>query len=226
MSNIDDIDDILADIAVDATPQETRDLQELTRCWVAERVAPELLPWPEDVVERVLERIRRQIELVEDQTGDMDPKTGFRLIIVQTELERFKFLVRSFLRARLRKIDAHPLHILNQHTDSLESSRPLLSASEHQYLTTHQSLLAAHYNSSFLSQFPAALQRLDDTTGGISMVDKPDEDAAIFARCLRDVGEVSIEGTETRIDLKRGDVWVVRWSAVRQWVELGDLEVI
>ncbi|CAI6335218.1 unnamed protein product [Periconia digitata] len=223
---MDDIDDILAEIAVDSIPQETRDLQELTRCWVAERVAPELLPWPEEVVERVLERIRRQIELVEDQTGDMDPKTGFRLIVVQTELERFKFLVRSFLRARLRKIDAHPLHILNQHKDSLEISRPLLSASEHQYLTTHQSLLATHYNSSFLSQFPASLQRLDDTTGGISMVDKPDEDAAIFVRCLRDVGEILIDGTETRIDMKRGDVWVVRWSAVKQWVEVGDLEVI
>lgn len=34
----------------------------------------------------------------------MDPKTNFRLIIIQTELERFKFLVRSFLRARLKKV--------------------------------------------------------------------------------------------------------------------------
>lgn len=41
---------------------------------------------------------------MEEQTGSMDPKTNFRLIIVQTELERYKFLVRSFLRARLRKV--------------------------------------------------------------------------------------------------------------------------
>ena len=34
----------------------------------------------------------------------MDPKTNFRLIIYQTELERFKFLVRSFLRARIKKV--------------------------------------------------------------------------------------------------------------------------
>ena len=45
-----------------------------------------------------------QIELVEMQTGNMDPKTNFRLIIIQTELERFKFLVRSFLRARIAKV--------------------------------------------------------------------------------------------------------------------------
>lgn len=34
----------------------------------------------------------------------MDPKTNFKLIIIQTELERFKFLVRSFLRARIAKV--------------------------------------------------------------------------------------------------------------------------
>jgi GINS complex subunit 4 len=56
-----DIDDLLAEVAVDSTPRETRDLQELTRCWVAERVAPEILPWPSDLMDRVLDRIRRQV---------------------------------------------------------------------------------------------------------------------------------------------------------------------
>lgn len=41
---------------------------------------------------------------MEDQTGNLDPKTNFKLIVIQTELERFKFLVRSFLRARLKKV--------------------------------------------------------------------------------------------------------------------------
>ena len=102
----------------------------------------------------------------------------------------------------------------------------LLSPSEYQYLTAHQALLSNHYSSSFLSQFPAALQRLDDTTGGISMVDKPDEDTAIFCRALRDVGEIFVEGTDKRFEMKRGDVWVVRWSAVRRWVLSGDVELI
>ena len=56
-----DIDDLLAEVEVDTTPQETHDLQELTRRWVAERVAPELLAWPGEVMERVLERIRKQV---------------------------------------------------------------------------------------------------------------------------------------------------------------------
>ncbi|CAN9147597.1 GINS complex, Sld5 component [Alternaria alternata] len=224
-----DIDDLLAEVAVGSTPREALDLQELTRCWVAERVAPEILPWPEELMGRVLERIQRQIELVEDQTGNMDPKTNFKLIIIQTELERFKFLVRSFLRARIKKIDSHPLHIQSLHTTSLEMPYPLLSPSEYQYLTSHQALLSSHYTSSFLSQFPASLQRLDDTTGGISMIDKPDEDKAVFVRALRDVGEIFVEGTDRRFEMKRGDVWVVRWSAVRAWCVgcgTGDVELI
>lgn len=58
------------------------------------------------------------------------------------------------------------------------------------------------------------------------MVDKPDEDAAVFCRALRDVGEVWVEGTDRRIEMKRGDVWVVRWSAVKKCVLGGDVELI
>ena len=38
----------------------------------------------------------------------MDPRTNFKLIVIQTELERFKFLVRSFLRARIAKVVPPP----------------------------------------------------------------------------------------------------------------------
>lgn len=136
---------------------------------------------------------------------------------MHTELERFKFLVRSFLRARIAKIDAHPLH----YRDS-----PHLSATEQQYLQAHQALLSRHYGTSFLSQFPNSLQRLDDTAGGISMVDTPDMDKAVFCRVLRDIGVVSIEGTDVRCDMRRGDVWVIRWSAIRNAVLAGDAELM
>lgn len=61
--------------------------------------------WPTDgLIERVNERIKKQIERVEEMTGDMDPKTNFALIVIQTELERWKYLVRGFLRARIAKV--------------------------------------------------------------------------------------------------------------------------
>jgi GINS complex subunit 4 len=74
-----DIDDILAAVDADADADTTRrlygqgyrgpsdgelrarDLQELTRAWVAERSAPEVLVWPAELMARVGERVRRQV---------------------------------------------------------------------------------------------------------------------------------------------------------------------
>ncbi|KAL8941683.1 MAG: hypothetical protein Q9216_002096 [Gyalolechia sp. 2 TL-2023] len=217
-----DIDDILADVSGEGLPPETLDLQELIRAWVTERSAPELLPWPSALMGRVLGRINQQIERVEEQVGNIDPKTNFRLIIIQTELERFKFLVRSFLRTRIAKIDKYTLYILFN-----PAQWERLSPSELQYANSHQALLEAHYRSSFLSQFPTSLQRLDDTAGGISMIEQPDVDKAVFVRALRDIEEpITVEGTDIDFEMRRGDVYVVRWSAVRDAVMHGDAELI
>lgn len=175
-------------------------------------------------------------------TGTMDPKSNFTLVILQTELERFKFLVRSFLRARIAKVRARRGFITSKelirqrkidkyalHCRQLAQTDPaILSPLEQQYLQSHQALLASHYSASFLSSFPQALQKLDDTSGGISMVDKPDEDSAVFCRVLRDAGSVEIqsEGGAADVDLKRGDVWVLRWSAVKDSVVTGDVELL
>ncbi|RMY40550.1 hypothetical protein D0865_12530 [Hortaea werneckii] len=225
-----DISDILASVSRPSVPQSTLDLQALTRAWVNERTSPELLPYPAELVDRVMDRVKKQIETIEDMTATMDAKSNFTLVILQTELERFKFLVRSFVRSRIAKIDKYPHHYralaLEQQTEP--AAQPVLSHVEQQYLQQHQSILAGHIHSAFLSSFPSQLQKLDDTAGGISMVDKPDEDGAVFCRVLRDAGEAEIHSEEgtSEVELKRGDVWILRWSAVRDAVVRGDVELI
>ncbi|XDG10513.1 hypothetical protein ABKA04_010128 [Annulohypoxylon sp. FPYF3050] len=107
-----DIDDILREVdpTFDSIPEETRDLQALTRAWMAERSSPELLDWPADgLFERINERIKQQIEKVEDMTGDMDPKTNFALIVIQTELERYKYLNLNDTAGNISMVDAPDL---------------------------------------------------------------------------------------------------------------------
>ncbi len=59
------------------------------------------------------------------------------------------------------------------------------------------------------------------------MIEQPDPDAAVFVRALRNIEEpVVIEGTDTDFQMRRGDVYVVRWSAVREHVLSGDAELI
>ncbi|GAW12278.1 hypothetical protein ANO14919_016410 [Xylariales sp. No.14919] len=220
-----DIDDILREVdpASQSIPAETRDLQALTRAWVSERSSPELLHWPADgLFERINDRIKQQIERVEEMTGDMDPKTNFALIVIQTELERFKYLVRSYLRARIAKIDKHTLHYL-----SSPELRERLSEMEQAYATRHQALLHNHYLSSFLSAFPPTLQNLNDTAGNISMIETPDLETAVFIRILKDT---PVEGHGTDMDDatngKSGDVVILRWSNAKSLIDSGHAEVI
>ena len=157
----------------------------------------------------------------------MDPKTNFGLIIIQTEVERWKFLIRSYLRARIAKIDKHTLYYLS--TPALQER---LSEMETAYATRHQSLLHNHYLSSFLSSFPSQLQNLNDTAGGISMIGCPDEDGAVFVRGLGGLGEdrvvVRARGRDgdDEIEVSRGEVVVARWADVREHVEKGHMELV
>jgi GINS complex subunit 4 len=172
--------------------------------------------------ERINSNIKQQIEKVEEMTGDMDPKTNFALIVIQTELERYKYLVRSYLRARMAKIDRHTLHYLS--TDEL---RARLSEMELAYATRHQALLHNHYLSSFLSSFPPNLQNLNDASAGISMIETPDLECAVFIRLLKDT---FVEGrgvdSDGSLDMRESDIVILRWADAKPLVEVGSAELV
>ncbi|OQD79497.1 hypothetical protein PENANT_c050G00590 [Penicillium antarcticum] len=120
------------------------DHQLLTRFWVAERAVSEVLPWPAPLMERMMDRVRMQvssaqeqqelamliietfvqIETIEDlaaSSGDTDmqptthnPNLNLRLSILQTDLARTQYIIRSLLRARLAKITKYSMHYLVQ----------------------------------------------------------------------------------------------------------------
>jgi len=59
------------------------------------------------------------------------------------------------------------------------------------------------------------------------MIETPDMDKAVFVRATKDVPErIYVEGTDTAFEMKRGDVVVGRWSAVRDLVLEGEAELI
>jgi GINS complex subunit 4 len=128
-----DISDILTSIAHPRTNNTTSsshnaprqhprhlDQQALTRAWINERVAPELLPYPSELIQRCSKAVAGQIEVLEGMAGsgyggdgDGDDREGsgggggggvFEMVVLQTELERFRFLMRGFLRARIAKV--------------------------------------------------------------------------------------------------------------------------
>ena len=59
------------------------------------------------------------------------------------------------------------------------------------------------------------------------MIETPDLDKAVFVRALSDTEEpIYVEGTDTYFEMKRGDIFIVRWNAVKKLVEGGEAELI
>ncbi|ETN39535.1 uncharacterized protein HMPREF1541_05761 [Cyphellophora europaea CBS 101466] len=230
------------------------DHQLLTRAWTSERCAPDLLPYPTELLGRVMERVQAQIARIEDLAagagvGDGSSNGGVGnvnlvLSILQTDLSRTQFLVRSLLRQRLSKLT----RFAGYYTSVLDADRKddvvareagraaaggLLSGTEAQFLRGHQALLKGFYEGSFLTGFPQKLRRLDDGgTGEGGMQEGPDLLQVVVVRCLGerwgneervDAGE---EGVSTVLEMERGQVWVVRWGDVRGGVGEGALEVL
>ena len=239
-----DIDDILDELdrtVPTSTASDALDHQKLTRFWTSERAAPDVLKWPTELMDRVMSRVRQQIETIEDLTAGLGMKastTGISksnliLSILQTDLSRTQYIIRSLLRQRLAKLTKYAMHYL-----TMDEKSALLSHEEQSFLQNHQALLSNLYGASFLSAFPAQLQKLDDNAGGLDMIEGPDGKKAVFIRCLarrwsndpvyEDYGADDGEraGESGPLAMRRGQVWVVRWEDIKKGVEIGALELL
>lgn len=219
-----DIDQFFQDEApkaADALESENV-ITRMTRAWVNERFAPEILPFETGLVEGLASSIRRQIEHIEDESSmDLDSKRNFSLIIIQMDLERARYLVRTYLRTRLAKIDRFGLAILAKAT-----LRIRLSAYELTYCRRHQALLTQHYRSCFLSTLPETLQRLDDTAAGLKMIEEPNLDSAVFARVCKPINQQLVLEGDERIALEEGNIFIIRYNLIREFIADGSIQLI
>ncbi len=74
----------------------------MVRAWLVEKNGPDLLPFQSELVDELSERIESQSDYLTDLTADQMENGIFRIVLL--EVERAKFLLRSYLRARLNKV--------------------------------------------------------------------------------------------------------------------------
>ena len=67
---------------------------------------------------------------------------------------------------------------------------------------------------------------MDDSSGGVGMVEGPDGEKAVFVRGRREGGCVVGGEGEEEFLLGRGEVVVCRWGVVREFVGRGEAELI
>jgi GINS complex subunit 4 len=200
-------------------------LAALTRHWMNERNAPDILLFQGDVLETILDTLHQQARMVEYLRADphTTEEEHFRIILVQTEAERVKFLVRSYLRTRLHKVEKFAPFIMKH-----PEIQARLSALELDHAQSYQELTTKHYNVSVLDGLPNNddLRSLEETfPDGVSMIQEPDKEQPVFVRARTTVEFVRLpDGSGFK--LNEGSIHLLRYKTVETLVERGQVELI
>ncbi|KAJ1876574.1 GINS complex subunit, partial [Kickxella alabastrina] len=81
--------------------EDEDDLSILMRSWINERSSPELLEYEGSALENLMELVDFQMQKIQTQ------QVPFIGNILKMDVDRIKYLVRSYLRTRLGKIEDH-----------------------------------------------------------------------------------------------------------------------
>lgn len=92
-----------------------------------EKMAPELLPFQFNLVDRVLRMISSREQLI-DSKRQVDQDDRFTVNIYKMEVERVKFVMKSYLRTRLAKIERHLVYFIEKDRSELMSEAEQLFA--------------------------------------------------------------------------------------------------
>ncbi|KAL6449670.1 SLD5 DNA replication complex GINS protein SLD5 [Candida maltosa Xu316] len=234
-----DIDDILKDFEDSAREEKlnrqsgTNLYQELLRAMINERMSPELLPYKHELMTSVLRSIsdQQQYLLESHEYGDINSGSGvlssdfkLQLMIIETELERLNYIIRLYMRTRLSKLNKFTIFYVRE----LNEDDELLSREEKDYIHKYLHISTQLYNNCFLKKLPPSATLLDDTTGEISMIVTPDVDQPVFIKCVSERPIIlDYDGTtELDLELVKDGVYVVKYSLIKRYLEIGDVIMI
>ncbi|EGD79776.1 hypothetical protein PTSG_10761 [Salpingoeca rosetta] len=219
----DDDDDDDADDDDDDDEEEhaeaiARAIATLKQGWINEKLAPVLLPYEHNAVQTAIYEMNEQDEASRAQTfEDTDDKFIFELY--QLELERIRFIVSSYLRIRLVKIERYAHHLV-----SSPEHMATLSPREQEYVNDYVKLLDDHFTQSFLKDIPEGVR--PDREG--QRVTTPNVSAYVFCRFAADVGQINAgdDLIPSNIDTHEGDIYLLRFETIQNLVESGQVHLI
>ncbi|CAI5734601.1 unnamed protein product [Peronospora destructor] len=196
------------------------DITRMRVIWVNELNAPEILQFNDEMVSEMLEQIRNQQEYVdavsEDREQVVDEKS-FVNKLYQMEIDRLRYMVSSYLRTRLRKIEKFAIHILG---DATLIQR--LSMKERSFAQQYVTLYESHINDLAMSKFDAEHRSLTSE----DMVLKPNLDGFVFCQGL-DAGGVQCDDKGANfVQVTSADRYVLRYRSIQEHVKSGAIELI
>ncbi|CAM8975046.1 unnamed protein product [Rhodiola kirilowii] len=200
----------------------TTDVELLKKAWRHEKVAPEILRFETALVQRSREQVQLMDETVEEfaQSG-VDPLT---VSLYQMDLDRTQFLLRSYLRVRLQKIEKYMFHILKS------DSWNLLSEQEQKFAKRCTDDMGKHLEQSVLSKLPEGYKSIlkqSTASEDDDMIPEPKLDTFVICRSKGDLGTFELDDNDgVPLELLAGDLNILRYKSIKPLVESGQVELV
>ncbi|KAL4185624.1 hypothetical protein AMTRI_Chr10g231580 [Amborella trichopoda] len=196
------------------------DVELLKRAWRNEKASPEILRFEGPLVERV----REQIELLEQTVEELraEGKDELMISLYQMDLDRTLYLLRSYLRIRLQKIEKYTIHI------SKTDLWARLSSQEQAFAQRCIIIMKEHLEQSVLGKLPdgykdvlkQSLASEDD-----DMVPEPPLDTFVFCKSRGDLGPFQLDDSDNPIDMVADDLWILRYKQIKELVHNGRIDL-
>ena len=170
-------------------------VEQLTGVYLNEKFAPELLPHQEELIEQVKALVEEQGDMI----AELDEQHALPRSLYEMEIERINYVLRGYLKCRLRKIERMCLHI-----ESDADTRARLTEPEETFLRGYVELYQQHVDREVWDGIDGAGQEdaVPDSVRSVlkcpSLVIKPDLSANVFCRAERDCDPFTLTSDEAR----------------------------
>ncbi|KAI0504231.1 hypothetical protein KFK09_015181 [Dendrobium nobile] len=205
-----------------AAMEAQTDVDLLKRAWRNEKAAPEILQFEAGLVQRA----REQIQLLEETVEEFTENRSDDLVVplYQMDLDRALFLLRSYLRIRLQKIEKYMVHI------SKTNLWNRLSEQEQRFAKRCIDIMEKHLDQSVLSRLPYGYQSMlkqSISSEEDDMVPEPQLNTYVFCKSKSDVGAFQLDDMgEEIVDLVADDLYVLRYNSIKGLVDGGRIDLV
>ncbi|XP_039420081.1 LOW QUALITY PROTEIN: DNA replication complex GINS protein SLD5 [Corvus cornix cornix] len=197
-------------------------IHSLEQAWLNEKFAPELLESKPEVIECVVEQLdHMEANLKRAKRGDL------KVSVHHMEVERIRFVLSSYLRCRLVKIEKFFPHILEKEKSRAEGEPSILSPEEFAFAKEYMANTEAYLKNVVLKHMPPNLQKVSL----LKSVPKPNLDSFVFLRVLERQENILVEPEtdeqrEYAINLEEGSQHLIRYRTVAPLVASGAVQLI
>ena len=188
-------------------------LENIEKSWLNERSAPDILPYQGEMVDLML----GQLAHMEENLLAID-QNDFRRITHRMELERIRFVVTSYLRCRLQKIEDFTQHIVTEERKRSKQQKRLSDA-EIKFAEDYFDSIEKHFQQLALRHFPP---NQDDVNKRII---RPNLMSNVFLRVLKPCGVV-VNTNDDEVDLSEGSQHMLPYQLISDSVTKGDVQLI